>query len=52
VVFSSQFVTSMMWQFCSTMMSPERIRSWTQLRRRRSAGVAFGHSGRLMADAK
>jgi hypothetical protein len=42
----------MMWTFCSTMMSPESALSCTQLRRRRSAGVASGQSGRLMAEAK
>jgi hypothetical protein len=50
--FSSQLVTSMMWQFCSTMMSPDSTLSWTQLRSRTSAGVALGHSGRFSADAK
>ena len=49
---SIQFVTSMMWMFCSTMMSPESGLSWTQLRRRRAAGVASGQSGRLIAEAK
>src|ERR1051325_7958487 len=35
--------------FCSTMMSPESTRSWTQLRSRRSAGEALGHGGRDVA---